>query len=778
MPYIAVTTTSSSPPSFRFGTRGMVVLYALFLLGTVAVTAFLPSTTTISRPHLEDHGRRTAMMTPSTSITSSALSLFKSRRSFVLHNSNDSNSESESDNEPIFYDDFEDFFPSGSGSASKDEVEESTIPSPAMPAPAPESSLTSSQETNDIVTNTDSNNELDSQLSKLLSQSKQKDVEKDVRLGRNWSSGNWKVRGFSLDKYNPNQNLNEDNNSNNSNEGSIREEGQGQGQAWQEGGRRTLQEKFANLRNVGNNTTDTFESSLDRTPFTTSQEEQPSPPEQKPINVCKIAFDETVLGFDDVTETIAVGRTDGSIYIIQLGSDYLTKFQAISTSDTSDAIQMDVVDSDEDDDDFFDPISALSSSSSSSSSFMKKTEMVREDIWNSEHGEDEPSTTMSSEELLSTPFEIVHQFYSNDEGEPITSLLFHDETLYTAEGSSGEIKVWSFDDSLSSLSAAAVAENYSSNSATLIPIQNLSNAHTDKVVVMKTLSNVVGTSEKKIGVNDHNLLLTASVDGSFALWSIGSGDLVYRCELVDDSGGQTSITCADVDTTGDEHFVYFGLSSGHVVGYAVSDLVGSASVGNECPVPSCRFIAHDPSQQKNIDKSEYLGVTAIACAGEGTSALVSKSMPSSNDSVRSTMVLTGGADGVVKQYEILRRKYQGGQGESNNDSPSWKLEHWPRLSTQRMKRHAHIFDGHRGSVTALASQSGSQILSASDDGTVRVWDQSRGIELYRMDGFEESVSSLCLDREILITDGMGNFVCVHDFDITNDEYKNQFELDW
>jgi len=142
------------------------------------------------------------------------------------------------------------------------------------------------------------------------------------------------------------------------------------------------------------------------------------------------------------------------------------------------------------------------------------------------------------------------------------------------------------------------------------------------------------------------------------------------------------------------------------------------------------------------------------------------------------MVLTGGADGVVKQYEILRRKYQGGQGESNNDSPSWKLEHWPRLSTQRMKRHAHIFDGHRGSVTALASQSGSQILSASDDGTVRVWDQSRGIELYRMDGFEESVSSLCLDREILITDGMGNFVCVHDFDITNDEYKNQFELDW
>lgn len=144
------------------------------------------------------------------------------------------------------------------------------------------------------------------------------------------------------------------------------------------------------------------------------------------------------------------------------------------------------------------------------------------------------------------------------------------------------------------------------------------------------------------------------------------------------------------------------------------------------------------------------------------------------------MLLTGGADGIVKQYEILRHKFDNlEEGTRRSDSsPLWKLEHWPRLSTQRMKRHAHIFNGHHGSVTALASQQGSKILSAGDDGTVRVWCQSQGIELYRMDGFEETVSSLCLDREILITDGMGAFVCVHDFDITSDDYENSFDLDW
>jgi WD40 repeat protein len=144
------------------------------------------------------------------------------------------------------------------------------------------------------------------------------------------------------------------------------------------------------------------------------------------------------------------------------------------------------------------------------------------------------------------------------------------------------------------------------------------------------------------------------------------------------------------------------------------------------------------------------------------------------------MIVTGGADGLVKQYEIYRRKREVSTEDTSGKifGPSWNLEHWPRLPTQRMKRHAHLFKGHYGIVTALVSQNGSKILSAGSDGTLRVWESSTGEELYRMDGFKGSISSVCLDREILVTDGMGELVCVHDFDIDVDEYLQAYDLDW
>ena len=83
-------------------------------------------------------------------------------------------------------------------------------------------------------------------------------------------------------------------------------------------------------------------------------------------------------------------------------------------------------------------------------------------------------------------------------------------------------------------------------------------------------------------------------------------------------------------------------STGHVVGYFVSDVIGSASAGGVCPIPSCRFQAHDGEG----------GVTAILAAGEGTSA--SNSMQQAQPT---SILLTGGADGHVKQWVrvLLRR---------------------------------------------------------------------------------------------------------------------------
>ena len=154
----------------------------------------------------------------------------------------------------------------------------------------------------------------------------------------------------------------------------------------------------------------------------------------------------------------------------------------------------------------------------------------------------------------------------------------------------------------------------------------------------------------------------------------------------------------------------------------------------------------------------------------------------------STVILTGGADGMIKQWEVIKQNERSSvsteEANAGNDEAevesksSWKLQHWPLLPNQRMKGRAHIFQGHDNSpITALVSgeDGAPKILSAGADGSLRVWDASKG-EMYRMDGFE-TVSSICLDREILVTDGMGEYVCVHDFDVTDEDVGGEFDLD-
>jgi WD40 repeat protein len=118
-----------------------------------------------------------------------------------------------------------------------------------------------------------------------------------------------------------------------------------------------------------------------------------------------------------------------------------------------------------------------------------------------------------------------------------------------------------------------------------------------------------------------------------------------------------------------------------------------------------------------------------------------------------------------------------------SDEPSLKLEHWPRMANQRMQLRAHLFKGHDEEfpISALASVDASKFLSAGADGTVRAWSPSTGEELFRMDGFTDELSSLCLQDDLyLVTDGMENYVCVHDFDVESSttELGDGYELEW
>ncbi len=103
------------------------------------------------------------------------------------------------------------------------------------------------------------------------------------------------------------------------------------------------------------------------------------------------------------------------------------------------------------------------------------------------------------------------------------------------------------------------------------------------------------------------------------------------------------------------------------------------------------------------------------------------------------------------------------------------------MPSQRMKRRAHVFTpSHDGPVICISQQSRqdtSKFLTSGRDGSVCVWNASTGKELFRMDGFNTVSSLACLGRELLVTDGMDDLVCVHDFGIADDAASNGYELE-
>ena len=374
---------------------------------------------------------------------------------------------------------------------------------------------------------------------------------------------------------------------------------------------------------------------------------------------------------------VVVGRTDGSVCLVELGTEYWTKFEsklkAIETSNVTVSVESQLVRNDEE-----------------------------------------------KRSVNEIPFEVVHQFMAH-EGKEISALLLaedeHDETIVVTADVTGHMTVWSIPDV---------------EGERVFPLRNLE-AHSDRVVALKQVS-----------LSGNTLLFSASVDGSLAFWDMWTGDLVYRCQMMEEENNGEAIRILSVDATDDK--VYLGLESGHVVAYLVSEMVQAASIGGSCPIPNGRFLAH-PSNG---------GVTAIAC---------DDSSSSSNNSL-----ITGDASGVVKQWEIISRL-------SSVDEKT-TLEHWPRLSNQRMKERAHIFQGHSERITALQYHPNA-ILSASVDGTVRAWNIKTGKELFVMDGFSADINSLCLSENTLVTNGMNQFVCVHDFGIDAlTEVDDGLELDW
>lgn len=343
-------------------------------------------------------------------------------------------------------------------------------------------------------------------LQERIHQVQEEDIRKDNQLAKNWKTGNWKVRGFSLDKYDP--------------------------------------------------------SALD--------DESDESPEnvQAKIHVSKVHESLT-------PNQVIVGRTDGSVCFITLGSSYLSHF-----------------------------VSKLSAKETGNATIAIESELVPSDIMMG-------SPVVDREKPPDTPFEVERQFMAHDNAIVAFATaedVNHEQLLFTAARGSGDIYVWNLPEE---------------TDAKVVRPRKLLDAHTDTVVALLTLS----LSPQ----GEENLLFSASEDGSLALWDVHTGDLVYKCQMVQDDE-TCSILCADVDQS--RSIIYLGLSSGHVVGYNIKDVIECVGEEETCPVPSGKFLAHEG------------GVTAIHYAGEGT---LGRSRPGAS----TCTLLTGGSDGLAKQWCVL-----------------------------------------------------------------------------------------------------------------------------
>lgn len=418
-----------------------------------------------------------------------------------------------------------------------------------------------------------------SNLSSRISQVKGAEAAYDAKMARNWRRGNWGVRGFALDQFSTSQ--------------------------------KTPSEDAIHVSIVTAPTSSSFSD--------ISLPQDRALPEDR---------------------TVAVGRTDGSIFIVKLGDQYLTNFVSAPKL---------VVETEG---------SADGGGQSSDMSVRVENEwvdlnQVKKSMQDEQYQTPtSPLETECNERQMpqeQNPFEIVCQFQASEHSEPVHALVYHDSMeegncdgiICAASGLSGDISMWTLPND--------------QNNGEVVQTNILSGVHKSEVIALGTM--VLRLNDTK----EQNVLYSVSRDGFIALWDVDkNGKLMYHSQCTDVvNDSSVLVSCADASnpTAFDDGYstaengkdvLFLGTSNGYVLGYVVQDILESGAP--ESPMPSIRFRAHGP------DNGSGEAVTAMKCGGDGTipTSLHSDAGQGSgvgrNPRLSSSILLTGGEDGSVKQW--------------------------------------------------------------------------------------------------------------------------------
>ena len=296
--------------------------------------------------------------------------------------------------------------------------------------------------------------------------------------------------------------------------------------------------------------------------------------------------------------SVVVGRTDGSVFVVRLGEEYLTKFaskpQIIENTD-SDVLTFRV-----------------------------------EEKWH------ELDQIKQDDQKDLQPFEILLDFQSATSNEGCHSIVYHDVSedgnigyICAASGKSGEISFW-------------ILSIPGQNKAELLQSATLSGGHQMQIVSLKT---VVLRSKR---YEEQHILVSASIDGTLSFWDlIKKGEKLFSCRCTKEG---VSITCADVSNPSlqlnfefsdkpeqtSRDMLFIGTSDGYVMGFDLQKVLSSG----ECRDCDVSFKAH------GTESSKGNGIASIKCGGNGS---MQNSRASKSD-ISSSILLTGGEDGSVKQW--------------------------------------------------------------------------------------------------------------------------------